>query len=36
MHGEDGSKYNTWPTYSGKDGLKSIYHNCKNDRNGQR
>lgn len=33
MHEEDGSKSNTWLTYSGRGGLRSIYHNCKNDEN---
>ncbi len=36
MHGEDGSKSNTWLIYFGKGGLRSTCHNCKNDRNGQR
>lgn len=31
---EDGAKCNIWPTPSGEDGLESICHSCKRDRNG--
>ena len=36
MHAGDGSRCNTFRTCSGKGGLKSICHNYRNDRNGQR